>query len=70
MISLEQHNIKRWKYYKEQELIRYRSRANGIACPACGSELRDTRGNVHLTSIPPKIRVECGTCTFTGTRLM
>ena len=41
---------------------------SGIACPKCGSELRDSNLAVALTSNPPRFYVDCPDCEWTGTR--
>ncbi len=41
---------------------------NGIACPECGEELRDSNPSVALTSWPPQFPTYCPACGYTGTR--
>lgn len=45
------------------------SSLNGIECPECGSELRDSRPMVSLTSWPPKKEVHCNSCGYTRYRI-
>jgi DNA-directed RNA polymerase subunit RPC12/RpoP len=42
---------------------------NGIACPACGSELHDSDPYVTLASNPPQKNVSCEQCGYQGYRL-
>lgn len=44
-------------------------RPNGIACPQCGHELKDSRPIVTLTSNPPQKDVHCDACDYRGYRI-
>lgn len=61
--SLDEHNqeVVMRKRKEEQPL-------NGIACPLCGNELKDTNPHIELLSWPPQYRVHCSVCVWTGTR--
>lgn len=60
LISLEEWN-------KQRQIFRIVFGAgNGIACPLCGRELRDTYR--MLLSHPPAVVVTCQSCPFTGSR--
>lgn len=65
--SLEEHNRQILDYYAEQEELRRKGRANGIACPECGKELVD---NIEITlmSNPPQKQIWCPNCNYKGTR--
>lgn len=41
---------------------------NGLPCPECKAELKDTRPLLVLTCIPPKKEVNCSQCDYTGYR--
>lgn len=61
MKSLEEHNLERLEeFHKPLET------KNGIACPKCGEELRDTTPHLVLTSYPPQKNVHCETCGYRG----
>lgn len=45
------------------------SSLNGIECPECGSELRDSKPMVSLTSWPPQKEVHYNSCGYTGYRI-
>lgn len=42
---------------------------NGIACPACNTELMDSHPGRRLASNPPKMQVHCPACGYRGYRL-
>lgn len=42
---------------------------NGIACPNCGLEMVDSDPSAVLMSSPPKMRVACESCGYTGFRV-
>ena len=43
-------------------------KANGIACPVCGTELNDLDAML-LMSLPPKRAIGCLMCGYRGTRV-
>ena len=62
--SLDEHNqqvMRTWESNHSHTL-------NGIACPLCGNELKDTNPHIELLSWPPQYRVHCSVCVWTGTR--
>lgn len=65
--------LKTLKEYNQDKLFDYSSTVdpslNGIECPICGEELRDSRPMVSLTSWPPKKEVNCNSCGYTGYRI-
>lgn len=63
MITLEEHNAKMSKIYATTRAVK-----NGISCPKCGEELSDVDGSV-LSSFPPKMRVICSSCGYTGHKI-
>lgn len=42
---------------------------NGIECPLCGTELFDMEPGVVYLSSPPKTKVSCSNCHYSGTRI-
>ena len=46
------------------------ARPNGIACPTCGEELKDTDPNKRNAGTPETTDTECSGdgCSYTGTR--
>ncbi len=63
--SLEEHNAGIREIYTNIN----KATPNGIACPKCGAELRDTNPGILLTSNPPQHYVGCEKCGYSGTRL-
>ena len=59
--SIEEHNKERW------HLATMRS-PNGVACPACGHELRDS-DELLIATYPAKKCVHCPACDWKGTVL-
>lgn len=41
---------------------------NGIACPLCKTELLDAEPGVFYLTSPPKTKVICPNCNYSGTR--
>jgi len=41
---------------------------NGIACPDCEAELYDSNPMMTLTSFPPKKKIHCNNCNYSGFR--
>lgn len=64
--SLDEFNRERQEMWKA---LTDSSRPNGIACPKCGKELRDTFPFEKLASCPASKRVHCPACNYSGTRL-
>ena len=62
--SLSEHNHQTLEQYRE---FHTKGVPNGIACPECGSELRDVPGAQLLTA-PPQLPVVCMACGYTGHR--
>lgn len=46
----------------------YGAKPNGIECPLCSSELFDTEPGVIYFTNPPKTKVGCSSCHYSGTR--
>jgi len=63
--SLEEFNEeRRYAYHREKENM-----GNGIACPRCGVEMYDAKGEGVMMSIPPQLRVICPSCEYRGNRI-
>lgn len=63
-----------WNKERIEEIRKIREEANkpamnGLACPKCGSELKDTRPSMLLMSNPPQLDVDCLRCGFRGYRI-
>lgn len=63
MKSLDEWNVEAAARYRT---VNYR--ANGIACPCCGTEMVDA-DDMILTSDPPQRNVVCPGCDFKGYRI-
>jgi len=61
-------DLERWNAGVRHQNQEASNRSNGIACPKCGAELRDTLPIVILTSAPPRKDVNC-VCGWKGTRV-
>ena len=61
LISLDEYN-------KQREHIYLKRSGNGIECPSCGDELFD-ESNEILTSYPPKQRIKCKSCNWSGFKI-
>jgi hypothetical protein len=60
--------MKKLSDYQEEYMNALNKQKEGwldVACDSCGHELKGNRSWV-LTSYPPKIRVWCDNCNFTG----
>lgn len=69
LVSLEEHDRRRLAEI-EAELDEMRhGRLNGIACPRCGAELRDSAPPLVMMSLPPQVQVHCPGCGWIGTRV-
>jgi hypothetical protein len=69
--TLEQADAERRAAYEAAEQRRMAETGfvgNGIACPSCCAELNDVQG-ITLLSNPPKKRIVCHKCDYSGTRL-
>ena len=64
--TIEEHNLERYYYHMEDSTT---SKLNGIACPMCSMELKDTNPMMTLTSNPPKKDIHCDHCGYRGYRL-
>lgn len=62
---LAQHEAERHKAHIDQLRSNRSSSRTGVACPKCGMELLADR-TAELTSIPPRVRVWCESCSHTG----
>ena len=67
--SLAEHNEMMIVAHQSGWVDMHTPRPNGIACPACGKELVDTRPYALLTSSPPKKDVSCQSCDYSGYRI-
>ena len=65
LIPLEVHNSLR-----REALSPDMNRPNGLACPQCNAELRDTVPGRSDMTVPPSTPVNCAKCGFTGTRIL
>ena len=54
--SLQDHNEARREAILRAREDRHKT---GIACPQCGTELRNTEPGVLLASNPPQVRLDC-----------
>lgn len=68
MKTLREHNEERARYYQKMEEAS-RPHPNGIACPMCEEELWDSSPRLTLTSKPPRKKVHCPNCGYTGSAL-
>lgn len=68
--SLDEHNEERRRAYAEMWAALRRPRANGIACPRCGRELRDSDPSSQLATSPPQYATHCAAegCNYSGCR--
>jgi len=64
MKSLGQHNAERTRLHNSGPSV-----LNGIECPSCGNELKDSAPLMTLLSIPPQKRIHCDKCEYVGTRI-
>lgn len=64
MISLEDSN----KLAREEWEEKQKPPRNGIACPQCLNELRDS-DKIELMSNPPQRNVHCENCGYKGYRV-
>lgn len=64
MKTLDEHNAERLEAIR---LSNTYPKLNGIECPKCKSELMDSNNSV-LCSYPPKRKVQCSKCDYTGYR--
>ena len=66
-------SLKSLEAFNEEARRRHRlatePHGNGIACPKCGAELRDSNPMMMLTSDPPQMNVHCPACDYYGTRV-
>lgn len=67
--TLAQHNAEMNARNTEETKARKDGKPNGIACPLCKEELRDTFPGLILASIPPQMDVHCPACGWTGHRI-
>ena len=65
METLAEHNDAKRKAYWTKVL----PTPNGIECPVCQEELRDSFPRSVLTSNPPQRSVHCPDCGYAGYRL-
>lgn len=68
MKTLELHNDERYEVFRELDAMN-KPHANGIECPECGKELRDSDPMCVLTSNPPQKNVHCPSCGYSGYRV-
>lgn len=69
MKSLEEYNKERMRLWFNI-LQKNTNKPNGLECPKCGKELHDTNPGIVLTSQPPKIKIHCPSCGYTGFRII
>ena len=65
--SLEDANAEAWERHHRRDQEAKNGSLSGIACPACGKELREDR-TITLTSDPPQRNVWCDACGHRGYR--
>ncbi|HDY66080.1 MAG TPA: hypothetical protein ENH84_07620 [Phycisphaerae bacterium] len=69
MKTLDEHNTERQRELHRAELPNPHPLPNGIACPTCSEELRDSNPSMTLTSDPPQKNIHCDNCGYRGYRL-
>jgi len=66
MITLDEHNAEALATFKASHV----PALNGIACNACGEELKDEMPGYLVMLDPPQERVKCSNCGFAGFRVV
>lgn len=66
MKTLDEHNKEKTERHNELTGVPKR---NGLGCPNCSNELFDTDPSRILLSAPPKKKIHCEGCGYSGYRI-